>query len=170
MSGAGPNGRFGAAGPDKNGGIIMKTNRSLLKFILLTAITFGIYGLYFYHSYARDMNIVCEGDGKHTRGLLAVIVFSFLTLGIYGFVWMYGVGERISMNCQRRGIPNNTTGSSVLLWNLLGALIIVGPFVALHQMLDGLNMLCADYNRTHGTVAAGNAVPAGNPTVVINNY
>ena len=129
---------------------MMKTNRSLLVMILLSIITFGIYGLYFQYAYARDMNIVCEGDGKHTRGLIALILLSMITFGIYPIIWMYGCGERISDNCRTRGIPCNTTGGSVVLWDILGSLIIVGPFIAWHKLIDGLNKLCAYYNSNRG--------------------
>ena len=67
----------------------MKTNRSLLTLILLSIVTFGIYALYFWSKYAEDMNIVCNGDGKHTRGILARIIFSILTLGIYAMIWVH---------------------------------------------------------------------------------
>ncbi|MBR1820860.1 MAG: DUF4234 domain-containing protein [Clostridia bacterium] len=74
------------------------------------------------------MNVVCEGDGKTTRGILARIIFSLLTLGIYDLVWLYGAGDRISNNCQQRNISCNTTGGNVLLWNILGSAILIGPF------------------------------------------
>lgn len=80
----------------------MQTNRSLIKLILLSIITLGIYALFFWSAYARDMNIVCEGDGKKTRGILARIVFSILTLGIYDFVWLYGAGDRIAPTASAR--------------------------------------------------------------------
>lgn len=124
----------------------MKANRSVLAFILLSVITFGIYTLFFWSKYAQDMNIVCQGDGKHTRGIFARIIFSILTLGIYDLIWMYNVGERISANAHRRNIHCNITGGSILLWYILGSLIIVGPLIALHKMIHGLNDLCYAYN------------------------
>lgn len=129
--------------------MMMRTDRSLLKVILLSIITFGIYGIYFWYKFSVDMNIVCNGDGKHTRGILARIIFSMLTFGIYEFVWMYGVGERIYVNCQKKHIVNNTNGTSVLLWYILGSFIIVGPFVAMHQMIQGLNDISNVFN-TYG--------------------
>ncbi len=128
----------------------MKTNRSLIVLILLTLVTFGIYPLFFWHKYSQDMNIVCAGDGKHTRGILARILFSIITLGIYDLVWMYGVGERISFNAHKKGVHCNITGGSILLWYILGAFILIGPFVALHKMLSGLNTLCDAYNANAG--------------------
>lgn len=124
----------------------MKTNRSLLMLIILSAITFGIYPLFFWSKYASDMNIVCQGDNRHTRGILARIIFSAITFGIYELVWMYNVGERISFNAHKRGLHCNVSGTSILLWFILGSFIIVGPFIALHKMLSGLNNLCYAYN------------------------
>lgn len=124
----------------------LRTDRGLLKLILLTVITFGIYGLYFTYKFAADMNVACNGDGKHTRGLLAQILLNIITLGIYSFFWMYGVGERINTACVRAGIPSRCTGGSLLLWEIFGSLIVVGPFVAMHKMIHGLNDVCALYN------------------------
>ena len=132
----------------------LKTNRSILKLILLSLVTFGIYPLFFWSRYAKDMNIVCAGDGRKTRGILFRLLFGFLTFGIYDLIWMYGAGERIFQRSARRNIPTNTTGGKVLVWYLFGILIIVGPFIALHKLLDGLNQLCLDYNETHGLSGA----------------
>jgi len=127
----------------------MKENRSLLLLVILSIFTLGIYGLFFWHGYARDMNIVCSGDGRKTRGIIAQIVFSILTLGIYNLVWLYGVGDRIFFNCTKRNIPNHVTGGSVLLWYVLGAFILIGPFIGLYQVISGLNQLCIDYNKNN---------------------
>lgn len=124
----------------------MKTNRSLLMLLILSFVTFGIYPLFFWSGYAQDMNIVCQGDNRHTRGIIARIIFSMLTFGLYDLIWMYKAGERISHNSYRRGIHCNVTGSSVLLWYIVGSLIFVGPFVALYKLIDGLNDLCYAYN------------------------
>lgn len=126
---------------------MLKENRSMLVVILLSIITCGLYSLWFYYAYARDMNTACAGDGKKTGGLLAIIFLSIITLGIYGIVWTYKVGDRIYENCARRGLQAPCSGGSLLLWSILGSAIIIGPFVALHKMLKGLNMLCAHYNR-----------------------
>ena len=127
----------------------MKANRSLIALILLSIITFGIYPLFFWSGYARDMNIVCQGDNRHTRGILARIIFSTLTFGIYELIWMYSAGERISQNCHKRGIHCNVTGGNVLLWYILGSFIFIGPFIALYKLISGLNDLCYAYNEGH---------------------
>jgi len=143
----------------------MKENRSMIVVILLSIITFGLYGLYFYHAYARDMNIVCAGDGKKTAGLIAFILLSFITCGIYSIVWLYKVGDRINENCIRKGMASPCTGGSLLVWSIVGSIIFIGPFVALHKMIKGLNVLCAAYNRgRNGNGNLGNV----NVNVTIN--
>ena len=125
---------------------MLRTDRSLLKYILLSIVTLGLYSLWFWSQFAKDMNTVCDGDGRKTRGILARIILSFLTVGIYNFIWMYGVGDRIYHNCHMKNIACDTTGSTVVLWYIVGSIIIIGPFMAIHKMLEGLNLLCYYYN------------------------
>lgn len=142
---------------------MLKENRSLLMCIILTIVTLGLYGLYFTYAYARDMNIACAGDGKHTAGLIKLILLSVITLGIYGIIWYYKVGDRIYENCIRKGMVSPCTGGSLLCWSIFGSLIYIGPFVAMYKMIKGLNMLCAAYNR-----GQNNGGFSGNITVNVN--
>ena len=56
----------------------LKTNRSLLKFILLSIITFGIYGLVVMSAVSTDINTIAgRYDGKKTMHYcLVVFIFS----------------------------------------------------------------------------------------------
>lgn len=38
------------------------------------------------------------------------------------------------------------TAATYWLWNILGSLIIVGPFIYTYKLLHAMNDLCADYN------------------------
>ena len=44
--------------------------------LLLTIVTCGIYSWYFIYSIARDVNVLCAGDGQKTSGLLAFILLN----------------------------------------------------------------------------------------------
>ncbi|MBR2208113.1 MAG: DUF4234 domain-containing protein [Synergistaceae bacterium] len=125
----------------------MKEDRSLLVLILLSIFTLGIYALFFWHGYARDMNIVCAGDGRKTRGIIAQVVFTIFTLGIYNLIWIYGAGDRIFFNCTKKNIPNTVSGGNLLLWYILGSFIVIGPFIGAYKLISGLNQLCIDYNQ-----------------------
>jgi hypothetical protein len=57
----------------------MIKKRSLVGVILLSIITLGIYGLYWIHKLAKDVNAICAGDGKKTGGLLKCLLLGLIT-------------------------------------------------------------------------------------------
>lgn len=126
----------------------LKTNRSLLKFILLSLITLGIYGIVVMSSISTDINtIASKYDGKKTMHYcLVLFIFSWLTFGIVPLVWSHRISARIGNELSRRAIDYSFGAGSFWLWNLLGSFIIVGPFVYSYKMLKAMNLLAADYN------------------------
>jgi hypothetical protein len=110
-------------------------------------ITFGIYGLWRIYVLARDLNLMCEGDGKKTRGLLVLIFLGLITFGIYDLVWLYMVGDRLHDNAKRYNLSFNEGGGTILLWFLLGSLIVVGPLIAMHIIFKNTNALADEYNK-----------------------
>lgn len=46
----------------------IQTDRGLLKYILLTIVTCGIYSYYFIYKLAEDVNEMCKEDGQKDRG------------------------------------------------------------------------------------------------------
>lgn len=128
----------------------LKTDRSLLMYILLSIITCGIYSLYFIYTLSRDINVVCDGDGKNTAGLIKLLLLSLVTCGIYNLFWYYSLGERIAANGSRYDIDVRENGTTILLWNLFGVFLFgIGPLVAMNMIIKNMNMLCGAYNRQH---------------------
>lgn len=127
---------------------MVKTDRSFWLFILLTIVTCGIYSIVFFYNYVEDMNVVCQRDGKTSMNYILVLILSMVTCGIFGMVWIYQMGERIDENSKAYGITSSANGSSLLLWSILGSLICVGPYVAVYKMIEGLNCLAYEYNKT----------------------
>lgn len=126
----------------------LKTNKGLLKTILLSIITLGIYPLVIMSVVSSDINIVASRyDGKKTMHfcLLAFIVAP-LTLGIASIVWYHKISNRIGNELKRRGVNYRFGAADFWLWNVLGSLIIVGPFVYLHKMFKATNLMNAHYN------------------------
>ena len=126
----------------------LKTNRGLLKYILLSIITFGIYPLVIMSCISSDINIIASRyDGKKTMHFcLLAFIFSWLTLGIAPIVWYHRISARIGKELARRGIAYSFGAGSFWGWNVLGAFIVVGPFIYLYKLLDAMNKLSADYN------------------------
>ena len=140
-------------GPVPGGGapFRLKTDRSLLLFILLNLVTCGLYSCYFIYSLARDLNVACDGDGRNTAGLLKFILLSFITCGIYSLFWHYSVGNRLAANAPRYGMSFQENGTTILLWVLIGSLLCgLGSLVAVHIIIKNSNMICGAYNHYHG--------------------
>ena len=129
----------------------LRTDRSLLIYVLLSIITCGIYGLYFIYAMARDINIACEGDGQKTRGLLGYFLLSIITCGIYPLFWEYSIGNRMAEGARRYGMEFQENGTTVLMWQIFGvALCGIGPFMAMYILIKNANRICAAYNQTAG--------------------
>ena len=126
----------------------LKTNRGMVKTILLSLITFGIYGLVVMSSVSSDINTIASRyDGKKTTHYcLMVFVFSWLTFGIAPFVWGHKISARIGRELNRRGIRYSFGAGSFWGWEILGVFLFVGPFIYMHKLLKAMNKLSEHYN------------------------
>ncbi len=126
----------------------LKTDRSLVLYILLGILTCGIYQLYVFYTIMRDVNVACDGDGRHTPGLLEFILFGILTCGIYDLYWFYSVGNRLADNAPRYGLHFQENGTALLLWMLIGSLLcFIGSYVGIYFLLNNVNAICSAYNQ-----------------------
>lgn len=127
--------------------IQLPVNRSLLKMVLLGLLTFGIYDIVIWCKMITELNIVASRyDGKRTMPYFAMIMLAPLTLGIYGFVWSHKLCGRIGAEVARRGYDYKFGASTFWIWNVLGSLILVGPFVYLHKLTRCMNIINGDFN------------------------
>ena len=126
----------------------LKTNRGLIKYILLSLITFGIYGLVVMSTISTDINVIASRyDGKKTMHYcLLFFIFSWLTCGIAPIVWIHRLYARIGKEVARRGISYSIGAGTYWGWGVLGSFIVVGPFIAMHKLFKAMNLLSADYN------------------------
>ena len=126
----------------------LKTNKGLLKTILLSLITFGIYPIVVMSSVSSDINIVASRyDGKKTMHYcLLFFLVAPLTFGIGAIVWYHNISSRIGAELRRRGVAYNFSAVDFWLWNTLGCFIIVGPFIYQHKLFKAINSINAHYN------------------------
>lgn len=126
----------------------LKTNRGMIKTILLSIITLGIYSIVFYSSISETINIIAyKYDHRKTMHYcLLCFLIGPITLGIGTIVWMHKVSARIGDELRRRNINYSFGAASFWLWNVLGTFIAVGPFVYLYKLCKSMNLLCENYN------------------------
>lgn len=126
----------------------LNTHRSLIKLILLSIITFGIYPYVFFSGISEDINLIASRfDGKKTMHYcLMAFIIGPLTFGIGFIVWFHNLSSRMGNELARRGIAYSFGASDYWLWNVLGSFIVVGPFVYLHKLAKASVLLAEDYN------------------------
>jgi hypothetical protein len=85
--------------------------------ILFTILTCGIYGLWWFHTYATETkNALGRQDLNPGRDLL----LTFLTCGIWGIIAFYYNYPKLFVDMQRRvGLPPNDISSTTLLLGIL---------------------------------------------------
>ena len=83
---------------NSSNGLIVK--REIVMAVVLSFITCGIYGIYWFIVMTDDANKV-SGQNE-TSGVMA-FVFSLLTCGIYAFYWNYKIGKQVYESGIRHG-------------------------------------------------------------------
>jgi energy-converting hydrogenase Eha subunit C len=127
----------------------LKTNKGLLKLILLSLITFGIYPLVVMSAVSNDINIVASRyDGKKTMHFcLLTFIVAPITFGIAGLVWYNNISDRIGAELRRRGIDYSFGAGTFWGWGFLGSLLFgIGPLVYIHKLFKAVNLMNAHYN------------------------
>ncbi len=136
--------------PSERPRLQLPTHRSLVKMIFLPLLTFGIYGMVIWSRIVTELNIVASRhDGKRTMPYFGMTMLMPITLGIHSLVWIHGFCNRIGDELRRRNIPYEFGASTFWLWNVLGSLIVVGPFIYQHKLMKSMNLINADFNE-HG--------------------
>ena len=69
-----------------------------------------------------------------------------ITLGIADLVWFHNISSRMGNELSRRGIAYSFGAVDYWLWNIVGSLIIIGPFVYIHKLAKASVLLAQDYN------------------------
>ncbi len=113
----------------------MVQQRNIAVCIILSIVTCGIYGIYWFICLTDDTNTVYGAPG--TSGGMAFL-FTLITCGIYSLYWMYKQGEKLEDAKARAGagVPNPNMGIIYLVLAVFGFGII-----SYALMQDSLNKL-----------------------------
>ena len=109
-----PNGYY--TPPVRSGG---GTEKSIPLCIVLTLVTFGIYGLYWFVVMTDEMNRAA-GEPEATSGGMALL-FSIITCGIYSIYWAYKMGEKVD---RVKGQPGGNSPILFLILSIFGLGIV----------------------------------------------
>lgn len=97
--------------------------RDILVSVLLTIITCGIYGIFWFISIVDDLNYA-SGHTEEPSGII-VFIYSLITCGIYNLYWMYKAGDKVNEMKMRNGMTTDSSnGILYLLCCFLGGGVI----------------------------------------------
>ena len=108
--------------------------RNIALCVILSLVTCGLYGLYWFVCMTDDTNTVANEEG--TSGVLALIL-TIVTCGIYGLYWAYKCGDKLDKAKVDRGMPASNGGVLYLI------LYIFGGIIAYALIQNELNKLAA---------------------------
>lgn len=97
--------------------------RKVWKIYLLSLITLGIYGIIVQWAMAKETNISCVEDGKHTRGFWGALGLSIISLGIYGIVWTYKWLNREANFLEKHGKSKVLSGGTYLFIQIINIVL-----------------------------------------------
>ena len=116
------------------------TKRGVVKAIILTFATLGIYGIYWFVKLTNESNRLAPEEATMSGGLAFLV--TICTLGIYGLYWAYKLGKKIDV------ISGNQRNTGVLYM----LISLVGFGIVSHALAqDELNHVI---DRQNGLVAA----------------
>lgn len=99
----------------------MVKERNIVVCIILSIITCGVYGIFWFVSLTDDTNTL-SGDYKTSGGM--AFLFTIITCGLYSLYWMYRQGDKIDQAKANRGIPSSNSGIFYLILSVIGLGIV----------------------------------------------
>lgn len=100
----------------------MIQQRNIAVCIILSIVTCGIYGIYWFIVLSNDTNTVSNAENATSGGV--AFVLSLITCNIYGLYWAYKQREKIDKAKTDRGIPSSNSGILYLILCLFGLGIV----------------------------------------------
>lgn len=113
------------------GAQILPFQRKVWKVYLLSLVTLGIYGLILNFSMAKETNVSCAEDGKHTMNFWGAFLLSIITFGIFGLVWTCCWLSREANYLKRHGKTPKLTGGGYVAFFFVIMLLTVLSQLAL---------------------------------------
>ena len=102
----------------------MIQKRNIAMYIILSIVTCGIFGIYWFICLTDDSKLAAN-DNESASGPVAFLL-TIVTCGIYSWYWAYKLGDRVDYAANSRGIGDGSSNSKILfiVLQLLGLGIV----------------------------------------------
>ena len=101
----------------------MLQERSIVKAIIYSIVTCGLYGIYWFIQMTDEAH---QAVGRETTASgVKAFIYSLLSCGIYTFYWMYKMGQTVAEAQEKRGMHvENDAGMLYCVFTLFGLAIV----------------------------------------------
>lgn len=96
-------------------------NRNIAMQVILSILTCGIYGLYWFITMTDESNVL--SDEKTASGGMAVLL-TLVTCGIYSFYWNYKMGQKLNLAGRKYNKSISDNSVLYLVLSLLSLTIV----------------------------------------------
>jgi amino acid transporter len=104
----------------------MVQQRSVALAIILSLITCGIYGIYWFIVMTNDVGKL-SGDPSFTGG--KHLLLTLVTCGIWSFIWSYQVGKQVAEAQRQRGLMVSDNSVLYLILSIVGLGVVTYALV-----------------------------------------
>lgn len=108
--------------------------RDILTALILSIVTCGIYGIYWFVKLVDDVNKAANDQEAFSGGITCLL--SLVTCGIYGVYWYYQAGKKMNYAKQVRNMP--VTDNAEILYLVIA---LVAPIVNMCLIQSDLNRM-----------------------------
>ena len=117
----------------------MVKRREIAVAIILSIVTCGIYGIYWFIVLTDDVKAASEDNNFQSGGI--AFLLTLVTCGIYGIYWAYKMGELMKVAQSKRNLPVKDNSVLYLILALLGLGLI--DYIMIQSDLNAI----ADLNK-----------------------
>lgn len=120
---------------------------TLLKVLLLSFITLGIYSYYFMVKLADNVHTLI--GRKTTASGARLVIYTILGCGIYSLYFYYKMAESLNeARAQRHLVGKGMSGATVIVLFLVPIVNFVGIFVVMYRLIHSMDELI-DFDAAH---------------------
>lgn len=99
----------------------MISKKEIVTSIILTFVTCGIYGIFWFISITDDARVV-SGDERLSGG--KCFLFTLITCGIYGYYWAYLMGKAMMQAKANHNMPADDNAMLYVILQIFGLGIV----------------------------------------------
>ena len=103
------------------------TERNIAVSIVLTIVTCGIYGIYWFITLTNEVKSYSDDQNLASGGV--AFLLTLVTCGIYGIYWAYKIGELMKVAQEKNSLPVKDNSVLYLVLEIIGLGIVVFALV-----------------------------------------